>query len=303
MQDKVTWLSHLVRRFARLNNLTPLRADDAVLLRPQREPGSRSDAFWRCHGAMAFRDTGANYRGSKLVTYNTVSIDTLFLNITPEVWLYNPKSLQEIAGALIARYGLPLQKEWFADAVFDYTVMPQVVRLTLNSTMFTKESTVDVTVRRSDVNIADLFKSNVLVTPQIGFTVQTARTSAEFTYAHDFTPQNMEEYGAILAYPTGAVVAEATYNGAPIQTLKGLIEERLGNPVAYEVTSNLTADQVCFKNSQLIYNGPTRGYVHPDHLPWRPGADTWYDKVLVISFDTATSGFQGLAYFHYNDLT
>lgn len=300
MQDNVTWLSHLVRRFARLNNLTPLRTDDVLI--QQEEIVSTAAEYFRSRGALVFRDTGANYRGSALVTFNGLNLSKLFLNVAPVVWAYNPKTLREIAAALIAQYGAPLQASWFKDGAFDYTQMPQTVTLELLPTPFCNRSTLQVTVKRANADISTLFTQTTLVTPQVGFEPQTARTSAEFSYATDFTPSNLIEYEALLSYPSGQLTTETVYNDLPIQTLKGLIEERLGNPVAFEVTEGLSANQICFKNSTLVYNGLTSGYVHPDHLPWRPGADGWYDRVLVLSFDAATSGFQGLAYFHYNDL-
>ena len=300
MQDKVTWLSHLVRRFARLNNLKPLRADEAVI--QQAAIVSDATLYFRSRGALVFRDTGANYRGGGLVTFNSVSLDTLFKNITPVVWLYNPKTLREVAAGLIAQYGAPLETYWFADGVFDYSQMPQTVTLTLEDHVFTKYSTLQVEVRRADVDITTLFTDTTLVTPQAGFTPQPNRTSAEFSYAVDFTPQNLYEYEQLLAYPSSKITTEELYDNLSVQTLKGLIEERLGKAVAFEVTEGLTATQVCFKNSSLVYNGLTKNYVHPDLLPWRAGADGWYDRVLVVSFEIASSGFQGLAYFHYNDL-
>jgi len=303
MQDNVTWLSHLVRTFTRNNSMTLLRTDDAVFQQVKSYDGSTVASPFGARGALVFRDTGANYRGSALVTYRSLSLPALFAGIQPKIWLYNPKTLRELAAELIRVYGAPLQADWFIDGPFDYSTMPQVVTLTTYRTDFTTQESITITVDRADVDVNEIFKNTTMTAPQTSFTPVSARTSAEFTYKYDFTPANFDDYTSLLNYPTAKITTLAAYQAAEVQSLVSLLADRLQQPIAYEVTADLQPNQICFKNSVLVYNGKTSGYVHPDRIPWYPGADGWYDNVLVVRFDTAVSGFQGLAYFHYNDLT
>lgn len=298
-----TWSQHLVRSLTRLNGLKPLNAEEAYFTRQDSPKGMSPTSPFTGRGTIIFRDKGANYRGSGLVTYSSLNVATLFKNIPPVVWLYNPRTTHEIVIELARRYGLPLDPAWFVNEPFDHTNLPKSVELKVVRTDFTVEERLTVRVERADADLSEIFTKVDLEYPKISFLPLTNRTSAEFSYHQDFTPDNLSQYKDLVEYPTGPMDHKDKYLESKVQTLVSLIKERLELPVYYEVTEDLAADDVCFRNSVLVYNGPTRNYVHPDKKPSSPKADTWYDRVLVIRFDDALSGWQGLAYFHYNNIS
>lgn len=298
-----TWSLHLVRSLTRLNGLKPLNAEEAYFTRQDSPKGMSPTSPFTARGTIVFRDKKADYRGSGLVTYSGLDVALLFKNIDPVVWLYNPRDTTEIVEEVARRYGLPLDPAWFINQPFDHTDLPKSVVIESVRTDFTIKSQFTVRVERADADLSEIFTLVDLNYPKVSFEPLTNRTNAEFSYHQDFTPDNLAQYKDLVEYPKELFETEDQFLDSKVQTLVGLIKERLQLPVYYEVTEDLAANDVCFRNSKVVYNGPTRSYVHPDKLPSSPKADTWYDRVLVIRFDQATSGWQGLAYFHYNELS
>lgn len=304
MQNSQRWLDYLARRFVRDNSLSPTRLDEIIVTHiVPREANSETGNFV-ADAAMVFKKIdGAAYRGAVLFNYNALRLDSLFKNISPEVWLYNPKTTKEVAAELIRRYNVPAEIDWFVDQPINADVLPQIYSIAFKRTNQTVPTTIDVKVNRSEVDLADIFLDNVLDVPAISFVSETNRTNAEFSYAVDFTPDNLYTYHYLRNYPAGLFDEEIDWEAEPVQSLASLIRERMGYPTFYERLEGLQTGDVCFRGSQLVYNGPTAGYVHPDNLASSPGGDTRYDRLLVVRFDSAYSGFQGLGYFHYNDLS
>lgn len=303
MAYNATWSEHLVRRLVRLNGLKALNAEEAFFTRQDSPKGMSPTSSFTGWGTIVFRDKGADYRGGGLVTYSNLDIAVLFKNIQPVVWAYNPKTTREIAQELARQYGLPLDPNWFINEAFDYTTLPKSVLLKTNRTDFTNESVITVTVKRANADVNEIFSNVDLDYPQISFEPMTGRTNAEFSYHMDFTPDNLTQFKDLVNYPVEMITSESQFLVEPVQTLASFISTRLGLKTYFEVIEDLEAGDVCFKGSQLVYNGPARNYVHPENKPSSPKADVWYERVLVVRFDPTLSGWHGLAYFHYNELS
>lgn len=299
--SKGIWSDHLVRRFARLNSLRVLNGEEAYTTR-ESSPSVKfaSDPFVG-NATMVFRDLDGYYRGSGLVNYNCLTPSVLFKNIDVEVWLYNPKTTREIAAEVARRYGVPIDPSWVVDKPFDFTVMPKTVEIEFARTDFTPRNFLNVTVRRADADVGQIFKSTVLSSPKVPFTLLDSRSNAEFSYQYDFTPSNPEEVKQLKAYPAVRITDLSQYRDNPAMTvLSDLIAARTDWKPRYEVASGLTASDLCFRGSRMVYNGRSVNYVPAE--PHLPSADTWYENVLVVRFDATHSGVQGLAFFHYNNL-
>jgi len=303
MADKVTWSDHLVRSFVRSNAFKPLVADEAFVTR-ERSPTSGAPTWdFKGQATIVFSDTDALYRGGALIEYVALDLAKLFLNVTPEVWLYNPRTTREVAAELIRKYGVPLLAEWFVDEPFDHTTLPKTVKLKITRSNFTIQSELDVKVSRADAQLSEIFEQNVLGSPKVPYDLLEGRTNAEFSYKQDMTPDNLAIFKELQRYPAGVCDDISKYSDQALQVLAGLITERLGWQVAYHKDSGLTPKDLCFRGSELVYNGSSKKYVHPVNDPSSPGANTWYDNVLVVRFDNTYSGVHGLGYFHYNNLS
>lgn len=299
--SKGIWSDHLVRRFARLNSLRVLNGEEAYTTRESSPSGMFASDPFVGNATMVFRDLDGYYRGSGLVKYNCLTPSVLFKNIDVEVWLYNPKTTREIAAEVARRYGVPIDPSWVVDKPFDFTVMPKTVEIEFARTDFTPRSFLSVTVRRADADVGQIFKSTVLSSPKVPFTLLDSRSNAEFSYQYDFTPSNPEEVKQLKAYPAVRIIDLSQYRDNPAMTvLSDLIAARTDWNPRYEVASGLTASDLCFRGSQMVYNGRSVNYVPAE--PHLPSADTWYENVLVVRFDATHSGVQGLAFFHYNNL-
>lgn len=299
--SKGIWSDHLVRRFARLNSLRVLNGEEAYTTRESSPSGKPALDPFVGNATMVFRDLDGYYRGSGLVNYNCLTPSVLFKNIDVEVWLYNPKTTREIAAEVARRYGVPIDPSWVVDKPFDFTVMPKTVEIKFARTDFTPRNFLNVTVRRADADVGQIFKSTVLSSPKVPFTLLDSRSNAEFSYQYDFTPSNPEEVKQLKAYPAVRIIDLSQYRDNPAMTvLSDLIAARTDWKPRYEVASGLTASDLCFRGSQMVYNGRSVNYVPAE--PHLPSADTWYENVLVVRFDATHSGVQGLAFFHYNNL-
>ena len=299
--SKGIWSDHLVRRFTRDNSLRVLNGEEAYTTRESSPAGMAPTSLFTGRSTLVFRDLDGYYRGGGLVTYTCLSPSKLFKNINVEVWLYNPRTLREIAAEVGRRYGVAIDPTWVVDGAFDHTTLPKTVTLSFMRTDFTISDELTVTVHRADASIPDVFTNIVLESPRVPFTYQDGRINAEFAYKADFTPANDEELKLLKAYPTSKITALEHYrDNLTMPVLADLIATRLEWTPQYEVVSGLVATDVCFRGSQLVYNGRTTGFVPP--APHVPKADTWYDNVLVVQFDATYSGVQGLAFFHYNNL-
>lgn len=301
MQIEGRWLQTLTRKFVRDNELTPLAADSVVMVNMSMPPDVPSQSNFTAQGILVFKDTDSNYVGSELVSWGGCNIALYFKNVTPEIWVYNPNSTRELADALIKRYGLPFEKTWFVDSPVDCTVLPIKAKLvTLTNHFLIGGIELEVTVNRGEAQLSEIFKDTVLDSPGWPITIATDRTSAEYSYSLDLTPGLPEDYRLLNTYPTGKM-DEALYEHDAVKLLVGLINQRSEQMKAGFSTE--VAGDFNFKNSELVFSGRPRNFVHPEGKPWSPGADVRYDRVLVIRFDTSAPGRGGYAFFHYYEVS
>jgi len=153
-------------------------------------------------------------------------------------------------------------------------------------------------VEQASMDVAELFKQNVLAAPQLPFTVRQGYKNTELmTYHIDFTPTTMEEYKLLLSITSSEYLwrSDSPYFESS-ENLFQLLKERLGIDVT---TASDVEGSLCLRNATLVYNGLTTGI---------SGVDAWYDRVLV--FDTVTDPvdstartYRGRCYIHFNDLT
>lgn len=295
---------HLVRRFVLANSLSLSPKDAATTVRPWRpSTGSAADSF-TAKNTVVFKDSDGKYRGGGIIEYNHLNPALLFKNITPVVYLYNPKSHAEIAEELGRRYGVPVFGVWVKNKAFDYTTLPQTVTIEFAANNYINEVSLNVRVERSNADLAEIFTKDVLATPNLPYEVLDARTNAAFSYHIDFTPDSLQEFKFLKAYPVDQITNENSYkNSQSVRVLRELVVERTNWTAQYETYYSPTPKSLCFKGSQLLYNGSTKRFVDPAADPASPTADAWYDNVLVIRFSSMYSGVQGLGYFHYNELS
>lgn len=301
MQIEARWLQSLTRKFVRDNQLKPLAADSVVMINPTFPPNTSPLTNFTSKGILVFKDTDANYVGSEIVNWGACNIALLFKNIAPEVWVYNPNTLEELADALIKRYGLPFEKTWFENGPVDCTVLPIKVKLkTITNHFLVGGVELEITVNRGAADLTEIFKDTVLESPGWPLTLATDRTSAEYSYSLDLTPGLPEDYRLLNTYPSGKMTEELYANDA-VKLLVTLINQRSEQMKA--AFSTEVAGDFNFKNSELVFNGRPRNFVHPEGKPWSPGADVRYDRVLVIRFDTSAPGRGGYGFFHYYEVS
>lgn len=244
-------------------------------------------------------------RGSRRVKFNKMSLSKMFNRITPVVYMYTPRSTREVAEALIKRYGLPMSPGWFVDSAIptnvgnqpDFTIGLSVVNTLFSRAPTENEGPLQVRVLQADVDLADIFKNNVMTAPVMPYVVRQGYTNLEtITYGVDFTPDTPERFillraieASIDLYGPEAPSAERSGN------LVELLTDRTGRLVTVEADQD---GKICLLRATLIYNGPTVGF---------PTSNTWYDNVLVFDtildpVDSAARDFRGRAYVHYNNI-
>lgn len=301
MQIEGRWLQSLTRKFVRDNKFTPLAADSVVMLKPTMPPNIRLLTNFTSQGILVFKDTDSNYVGSEIVSWGGCNIALFFKNVTPEIWVYNPNTKRELADALIKRYGLPFEKEWFEDGPVDCTVLPIQTKLkTLTNHFLVGGVELEITVNRGVADLTEILKDAVLESPGWPITLATDRTSAEYSYSLDLTPGLPEDYRLLGTYPAG-MMDEVFYEHDAVKLLVSLINQRSEQMKASFSTA--VAGDFNFKNSEMVFNGRPRNFVHPEGKPWSPGTDVRYDRVLVIRFDTSAPGRGGYAFFHYYEVS
>lgn len=253
---------------------------------------------------VGFSAANFSVRGSRRVRFNKLSLNPLFRNVTPVVYLYTPRSKREVAQALIDRYGLPLQADWFADEAIptatgnleDFTV-----KLWLNLTLFTmggdENNALNVRVLRANADLSTLFKNNVLDTPVMPYTIRSGYKNTEpMTYGKDFTPSTEERFVALSSIASSQ---DLYGTESPSLELSNALVEILADRLGIPVTKEADVDgALCVRNATFVYNGPTTGIAQ---------ADVWYDNVLVFDtvvdpLDSTARDYRGRCWVHYNNM-
>ena len=248
--------------------------------------------------AVGYHHTDPNLRGTRWFGAESLILSTLFKNIPQvDVFPYMPHSNRDVAAALIERYGLPLEPEWFVDTPItaeQLLDMPFTVTLHLENGPWRYDSGtqgIDVTVHEPQVDIKSAFTKTVLPVPVLPYTTVVGKTNVELvSVGVDFTPLYVEDYDRLLAIAKSEDLYASTIPEVYCaDVLARLLEERTGISTTRLTTEDTT--QLSTYGATLVYNGLTTGYV---------SADTRYDRVLVFSVNCP--GYTGKLYFHYNDL-
>lgn len=244
-------------------------------------------------------------RGSRRVKFNKMNLAKMFRHITPVVYCYTPRSTREVAEELIKHYGIPLNPDWFVNAPIPTAVGNSVdftIGLSLARTLFTEnpsetEGPLVVRVKRGDVDLADLFKKNVLSSPVMPYVVRQGYTNLEtITYGVDFTPDTPERFILLRDIETTAdLYGHEAPSAERSSNLVELLSDRTGIPATVEADQD---GKICLLRATLVYNGETVGF---------PTANTWYDNVLVFDsiidpIDSAARNYRGRVYVHYNNI-
>lgn len=255
---------------------------------------------------FGFKRTNQTVYGSRRVVFQQMKILEMFKNISPVVYCYTPRSSLEVVDALIARYGVPLKREWFREEAIPTEVGNSPgfkIHLWLNNTLFTYGSreikeALEVQVNQANVDIGDIFKKNVLAAPKMPYVIRQGYTNIDLlSYGKDFTPNTIERFKLLRAIENSLdLYHHETPHAERSANLVELLQDRLG----FKVTVEADVDKaLCLLRGTFVYNGPTVGF---------NGANTWYDNILVFDtitdpVDSAARDYRGRAYVHYNNMS
>lgn len=255
---------------------------------------------------FGFKRSNQTVYGSRRVAFAQMMLLTMFKNISPVVYCYTPRSTLDVVDALIARYGVPFKREWFRDDAIPANVgnSPEFkIKLWLNNTLFTFGSRdinemLEVQVNQADVDVADIFKKNILTSPVMPYVIRQGYTNIDLlSYGKDFTPNTIERFKLLRAIDSSLdLYHHDTPHAERSANLVELLEDRLGIDVTVEADIDKA---LCLLRATLVYNGPSIGFA---------GANTWYDNVLVFDtitdpVDSAARDYRGRAYVHYNNMS
>lgn len=241
--------------------------------------------------------------GSFRTSVDKMRLSKMVVNLPPlTVHLYRTDSSTQVYEELVRKYGFMVDPSWFmpvavpARPPFTFKTQFQETEFTNAEDHVNYHTTINVEL--ADVDVADLFKVNVLDTPAMPFVRRLGYTNTEvLTYGVDFTPMFDDEFRLLRDISKSEDIFAATepevWKGNNLITLmksrlKLNVTRLAGNPGDFSLY-----------NAKFVYNGPTLGLV---------GADVSYDNVLV--FDTeldptvedAVYTYRGRVYIHYNSV-
>lgn len=253
---------------------------------------------------VGVRNASPAIRGSFLGTFDNVSLKNMFKNLPePVVAVYNPTSSQDIVNAIIDKYGLLVEPEWFRS--FPVKRPPFTAKIDFVDSYWTvsdqdqyADNRITVTVEQPVVDVADLFKNVVLDKPVMPWPRRLGYTNTELlTYGVDFTPNFDEDFIDLTNIKEDADLnSDEDPHVWRSNTIIRLLKERLGIPV---VRTAGIEGQLSLYGAKLLYNGPATGFAT---------ADVWYDNVLVFTteidptVEDAVFSYRGTIYVHYNNV-
>lgn len=294
----VPWLDQLTRNFNRINKLTPTALDVSLLVGATRYNPINPDLDTaKSRATFIYSGDKGNYRGSELVTFETVNLEMLFKNNTvPTVFGYNPKNTLEVAELFVAQYGLSLAPEWFENTPFDATELPMHVTLRTISTPYCSKSKLTVKVERSESDISELFKNDVIDAPTLPFD-PVFHSATLPTYSKDFTPNWPNE----KEWFTKLVASDTAYDGhGEYADFCSLLRTVIGTDADIWVDdATPKPDHINLYTFKVLYNGTTRNAVFKNI-----SADVDYDLVLVIepNYPKEQTNYDGPMFIHYNNV-
>lgn len=250
---------------------------------------------------VGFSKEDPNFQGTRAVVASHLRLGTLFKNIPViEAYAYVPRTTVDVAAALIERYGLPLQADWFVSTpITDEQVnnMPFDIELSLKNVNWCQHNnasdTITVTVYEPNVDVKDAFGTNILDVLSLPYTVKAGATNVELlSIGVDFTPLYPEDYDRLLEIASdNDLYSAATPYVYRSDVLIRLMQERTG--IVTKREADWGKNVISTYQAKFVYNGPTAGFAY---------ADTRYDRVLVFDINHNATAYSGRYYFHYNDL-
>lgn len=241
--------------------------------------------------------------GSFRTTVDKMRLSAMCRNLpTLTVHMYRTDSSAQIYEQLVRKYGFMVDPAWFMSVAVParppFSFKTQFINTDWTMSEDHVNNHVTINVELADVDVADLFKVNVLDTPAMPFVRRLGYTNTEvLTYGVDFTPMFDDEFRLLRDIAKSEDIWAATepevWKGNNLITLmksrlKLNVTRLSGNPGDFSLY-----------NAKLVYNGPAMGMV---------GANVAYDNVLV--FDTeldptvedAVYTYRGRVYIHYNSV-
>lgn len=266
-------IKYLLTRFSRVNNLN--RDEFPYAFGSFDYPTGNASA----KAVVGYKNAASHYRGSAVVGYNRLDLAKLFLNITPEVTLYQPRNHRVIFKELMRVYGLPGAEEddfvnECTDVALDPAAPPTEVTLVMGATSRLYKGQITVKVKPKIMPLDEVVVIRDLDLLENRFPLTNTKLVLERKYYHyDFTfSPYIANLRAIKVGQSGPVPGTDGWyrrmlNDADLRAeslpVINWIWEGWGGSQAYNTYLN-----VC------LYNGPTRNY---------PDACTRYNYVAVFS--------------------
>lgn len=264
-------IKYLLTRFSRVNNLN--RDEFPYAFGFFDYPTGNASA----KATVGYKKAAFRYGGSAVVDYNRLDLAKLFLNIAPEVTLYQPRNHRVVFKELLRVYGLPGAEEddfvnECTDTALDPAAPPSEVTLTMSATSRLYKGQIKVKVKPKIMPLDEVVVIRDLDLLVNRFSLNNTKLVLERKYYHyDFTfsPQiaslrairpGQYAHGADTWYTRMLNDADLRAEALPAVNW---IWEGWGGQQPYNVYL-----------STCLYNGPTRDY---------PDACTRYNYVAVFS--------------------
>ncbi len=233
---------------------------------------------------------GSYYEGSRVINADRLAFDKLFLNMTPNVAVYNPATTHDLISAINTKYGLALTTADIASTSLSGVTYPATVTITALTTSQFYSGSFSLTVKLPGVNLSTLITNRLLGALVDPITKYTGYQNAEWlTYHLDFTPRTTDEMGILTGglLNTGLTWEPGSFTAVSILAFASL----LNAPVNRGWVTAGTAPYNLYKG-KVLYHGLATGYA---------GANTEFEKVLVFQLNTSYGNtVRGNMWIHYN---
>ena len=275
-------IKYLLTRFSRANNLNRDEFPHAFGFFDYPTGNASAKA------TVGYKKAATLYGGSAIVEYNRLDLAKLFLNITPELTLYQPKSHRVVFKELLRVYGLPGAEEddfvnECVDTVLDRGNPPAEVTLVMatGSRLYKGSVKVKINVKVMPLDEVVVIRDLDLLVEKYSLT--NTKVVLERRYYHyDFT--DSPHIAALRAEVAGSQLNVNVLNDPDVL-------QECGNIYIYPRVSSYTGTKYNIYDTQgspCIYNGPARNW---------PEANPNYNYVSVHHPATSCVGYFLL---HYN---
>lgn len=275
-------IKYLLTRFSRVNNLN--RDEFPYAFGFFDYPTGNASA----KATVGYKKAAFRYGGSAVVDYNRLDLAKLFLNITPEVTLYQPRNHRAVFKELMRVYGLPGAEEddfvnECADVALDPGEPPTEVTLAMSATsrLYKGQIKVKVNPKIMPLDEVVVIRDLDLLVNRLSL-MNPLLVSERHFYHYDFTFHPL--IAALRAATPGSGLNVGFFNDPDVRQECGQIQfyPRLSSYTGVPYNTYDTQGSPC------VYNGPARDY---------PDANPAYNYVAVYRPATQCVGYYLL---HYN---